>query len=317
MTDYLSYYCKRFSKIRVSKSSGFAPNKPVLLLSIIELIERGKIQENKVFLSADLISAFMKWWKYLGQNRKPDIGLPFYHLTSDTFWHHKPKPGFKKISRSKSFKPRSVSALHESVEYGYFDEPLYNLLLSADSRTLLFKTLVSRWFSNNIAEVEEVLKVDALQELQEKLMATGGKIYTPEELEDKQEEIIRDAAFRHNVVLLYEHRCVFCELQIFTSQEENIVDGAHIKPFSKFYDDNYNNGLCFCKNHHWAFDRYWFTLADDYTIIVSKGLREDSPNSTPISSFAGKRIILPNEEEHYPRLDAIAWHREQFMKKRA
>jgi len=41
MTKNPAYYVNKFANLRVSRSSGVAPNKPLLLLSIIELISQG------------------------------------------------------------------------------------------------------------------------------------------------------------------------------------------------------------------------------------------------------------------------------------
>ena len=54
---------------------------------------------------------------------------------------------------------------------------------------------------------------------------------------------MRDAAFRRVVVSVYEYRCALCGLQVLNSLDQNIVDGAHIQPFSQFYDDRIDNGL--------------------------------------------------------------------------
>jgi putative restriction endonuclease len=147
------------------------------------------------------------------------------------------------------------------------------------------------------------------------LQQQGGKIYQPEELETETEEkaIVRDGAFRKIVVASYEYRCAFCGLQILNLLGQNIVDGAHIKPFSLFRDDRIDNGLSLCKNHHWAFDRFWFSINDDYSIVVSEDLREDSPHAKPMQEFRGESIRLPAQECYYPRLDALQWHRQEFL----
>lgn len=103
--------------------------------------------------------------------------------------------------------------------------------------------------------------------------------------------------------------------QILDSLGQNIVDGSHIKPFSQFYNDRIDNGLSLCKNHHWAFDRFWFTINDDYTIIVADNLREDSPNARLMREFGGDRIILPAQVQYYPRQDSLQWHREEFSRR--
>lgn len=314
MSKGLSYYCNKFAKLNVSRSSGIAPNKPILLLSIIELISRGQIRHNQVILSAELIATFLNLWSHLEPVRKPDIGLPFFHLKGDKFWHHKPKPGFESAIAS-GLKIRSVGLLRETAQYAYFDEELFALLANPASRGKLTDVLINTWFRDKTQEIESLLQVDAFEELQERLRSLGGKVYQKEELEDEQNSIVRDAAFRKIVVSTYDYRCALCGLQILNSLGQNIVDGAHIKPFSQFYDDRINNGLSFCKNHHWAFDRFWFTLNDDYTILVADDLREHSPHATPIKEFQNQSIILPAHEQYYPRQDALQWHRQTFFER--
>jgi putative restriction endonuclease len=72
-----------------------------------------------------------------------------------------------------------------------------------------------------------------------------------------------------------------------------------------------DNGLALCKNHHWAFIRVG--LVDDYTLLISDNLREESPNARPMREFAGDRIILPVQPQYYPRLEALQWHRENVF----
>ncbi|MFM6309511.1 MAG: HNH endonuclease, partial [Dolichospermum sp.] len=88
-----------------------------------------------------------------------------------------------------------------------------------------------------------------------------------------------------------------------------IVDGAHIKPFSTFYDSRIHNGIALCKNHHWAFDRGWFAVDEKYKIIVSKDLEEISPHARTITEFHGEILILPKVEKYFPDIEALQWHR--------
>jgi putative restriction endonuclease len=253
-------------------------------------------------------------WQDLEIQRNPNIGMPFFHLRTDGFWHFRANPDFKFIeSRKSKIKIRSVGGLKQAVNYAYLDDELFALLLDPISRTALTSVLVESWFSERRPQVERSLEIDVFEDLQARLRADGGKIYTPQEVEveDEQRAIVRDGAFRRLVINAYGYRCAFCGLRILNN-EDNIVDGAHIKPFSQFYDDKINNGLSLCKNHHWAFDRLWFTINDDYTIAVACTLHEDSPNATPMMQFNGQRILLPDSERYHPRPDALAWHRQAF-----
>jgi putative restriction endonuclease len=308
----LNYYVNQFSNLRVSRSNGVAPNKPILLLSVIEMISQGQIVRNQIFLDAELIATFLRLWSHLEPVRKPDIGLPFFHLTSDRFWHYQMKPGFELLIANK-VKLRTVSTIRQTVEYAYLDEELWEILQNPQSRSVLTQVLINSWFTDKTADIEQLLQVNAFAELQDQLQRSGGKVYQPEELEDEQTTIVRDAAFRKIVVSTYNYRCAFCSLQILDSLGQNIVDGSHIMPFSQFYDDRIDNGLSLCKNHHWAFDRGWFAIADDYTLLISSDLREESPHARPMREFNGDRIILPAQARYYPRLEALYWHRQNVF----
>ncbi len=305
----LNYYVNKFAHLRVSRSNGVAPNKPILLLSVIEMVSQGQIRKNQIELEAQLIATFLKLWSHLEPIRKPDIGLPFFHLTSDGFWHYRMKPGFESLIASK-VKIRTVNAIRQTVEYAYLDEELWEILQHPQQRSVLTQVLIDSWFTDKTADIEQLLQVNAFVELQNQLRSLGGKVYQPEELQDEQTKIVRDAAFRKIVVSTYNYRCAFCGLQIFDSLGQNIVDGSHIMPFSQFYDDRIDNGLSLCKNHHWAFDRGWFGVNDDYTIVVAANLREESPHARPMRDMGGSSILLPAQAQYYPRIEALRWHRE-------
>ena len=91
------------------------------------------------------------------------------------------------------------------------------------------------------------------------------------------------------------------------------MDGAHIKPFSQFYDSRINNGISLCKNHHWGFDRGWFAVNEQYKIIVSKDLEEESVYAKPMKEFHGEELLLPNSEQYFPAVEALQWHRQNVF----
>ncbi len=317
MLKNLAYYSNKFRPrsssnkigLNVSLKGGVAPNKPILLLSVIELLSQKQLRKNQIPLTAELIATFLKLWSHLEPVRKPDIGLPFFHLTSDGFWHYQMKPGLESMMAA-SVKIRTVNAIRQTVEYAYLDEELWEILQYPQERSVLTQVLIDSWFTDKTPQIEQLLQINAFAERMDQLRSLGGKVYQPEELEDEQTKIVRDAAFRKIVVTTYNQRCAFCGLQILDSLGQNIVDGAHIKPFSLFYDDRIDNGLSLCKNHHWAFDRGWFSVNDDYSIVVADQLREESPHARPMREFNGDRIHLPAQAQYYPRIEAIRWHRE-------
>ena len=314
MTKTLSYYCQKFSRLRVDRTRGNAPHKPILLLSVIELLEQGSVRQNRVFLSPELIATFLKFWSQLGsENHRADIALPFFHLRGDQFWHLKANPGYEEAIASRQVRFKTINALREAVQYVHLDDELFEHLQEPGSRFSLVDALITAWFSDKAGYIQQLWEVDALQDEEKQLRQRGGAIYQPEDLKDEGRTIVRDAAFRRVIVSVYEHRCALCELQVIDALAQNIVDGAHIKPFSLFYDDRIDNGISLCKNHHWAFDRGWFSIDDDYTLLISDSLREESPHAKPMREFLGDRIRLPSHQQYYPRIEALRWHRENVF----
>lgn len=310
----LNYYVTKFTKLRVDRAHGcIAPHKPILLLSVIELIEQGLLSHNQIPLSAELIAAFLKLWQPLGSNaHNADIGMPFFHLKSDRFWHFRPNPGFEALLFSGA-RVRAVGVLRQAVEYAYLDDELFELLQQPVSRNSLIAVLLDNWFADKYRQIEEILSRNALEDFQKELLATGGKVYQEAELKDEAKVVVRDATFRRAVISAYNRRCAFCGLQILDPICQNVVDGAHIMPFSQFYDDRIDNGISLCKNHHWAFDKGWFSIGDDFTLLVKDDLHEDAPNCRPMKQFNSDRIRLPVHAQYYPRLEALRWHRQHVF----
>jgi len=208
-----------------------------------------------------------------------------------------------------------LKSLQGLVLYAFLDIELFLILQDQLSRSILVNTLIEAWFSHKKEQVNKLFRIDAFQEFQNKLKESGGQIYTVEDLKNEDKVIIRDAAFRKVVVSIYNYHCAFCGLKIINSQGQNIVDGSHIKPFAEFRDDRIDNGLSLCKNHHWAFDRGWFGIDENYKIRVAQNLEEVTPYNRAMKEFDGEKIILPNQEFYYPRIEALQWHLETIFQK--
>ena len=157
MIKDINYYRLKFSPrskfnkkgLNVSRSAGVAPNKPILLLSVIELIERTHINNNRIYLSPELIATFFKFWHELEIERKPDIGMPFFHLKNDGFWHFKANIGHEYIESPQSrVKVKTVSGLKQAVKYVHLDPELFLLLTYPTSRNELTLILIDSWFSD-------------------------------------------------------------------------------------------------------------------------------------------------------------------------
>jgi putative restriction endonuclease len=135
--EALSYYAKKFQRLRVDRAHGVAPHKPILLLSVIELFERNKLSENRIYISPTLIATFLKYWSYLGSlNHNPDISRPFFHMKSGKFWHLMANRGYEKIISS-GIKLKTFAEVNQAVNYAYLDEDLFDFLCTPKYRESL------------------------------------------------------------------------------------------------------------------------------------------------------------------------------------
>ena len=311
----LAYYSNCFSEINVyknKKKGGESLNQPILLLCVIDLISQGLITDGKIFISDELIEIFKKYWSILvsAAFKNRDFALPFFHL--------KNQPGkFWKLKFSSIYeggRPQTISTLKRDVDYAKLDDDLFKLLQDPNTREELIDAIIGAWFSSSAKKLEELMKIN------QNFERYSNQEDSESVVEEKKHKIylkksyIREAFFRKTVIHVYDYRCAFCRLKVQRSINQYIVDGAHIKPFSEFYDNQVNNGISLCKNHHWAFDRGWFAIDDDYKIIVASDVQEDSPNATPMKNFEGKKILVPDREIYCPKKEALRWHRENIFK---
>lgn len=313
----LAAYREIFLNIKVYKNQklgGDALNKPILLLSVIELITQDIIKDNKIPISNSLIETFKKYWDILGSAsfKGSDFAIPFFHLKNDKnkFWR------LKYSAEYDGGRPQTIPKLKEDVEYAYLDSELFNLLQDQNSRQELIDALIAAWFSTQRNKIEDILSINqSFQDSTLEIKTTD----EPENIENApqwtlRKSVVRNAFFRKAVVHLYDYRCAFCKLKVTKSLNQSIVDGAHIKQFAQFYDSRITNGISLCKNHHWAFDSGWFAIDDQYKILITSDLQEESPNARPMIEFHGESLLLPSLEQYFPDTEALKWHRQNIFR---
>jgi putative restriction endonuclease len=304
------FYAKKFAKLRVDKARGVAPHKPILLLTVLDLFEKGYIDRNEIYLSPELTANFLKFWhRFVASDHHSNIALPFFHLTGDKFWHLMPNPGFEGAIQARA-KFRTLPLLRSAVKYAYLDSELFQLLRDAKHRNELTNVLIQAWFPQKVSEIEEAFKYDEFEAIQQSLFESGGSTYSIKDLKDEDRIFARNGAFRRNITRLYDQRCTFCKIRVVSQDNQNLVDGAHIQPFSEFRSDLFVNGLALCKNHHWAFDHGWFGISKSYRIVIPENRFTEEPpkESLKIEDFHAEEILLPNDERYLPSLEALEWH---------
>ncbi len=313
MENELLKYLKKLTLLnRASKDGEKAPHKPILLLSIIESIEVGDIRENRIEITAELIARFRDNWSRLVASNtfQPNFSLPFFHMKSQGFWHLQTYVG-KEIVITSSSSIKSFAQLKESVEYAYFDDALFEVLLQPKARGEIYQILIAKYFNGHgsIQKQGGLFEILANQILND----TSKEYQRLIEKADEEEVFVRCGVFKKVVPKIYDYSCCISGMRVISGFDIQMVDACHIVPFSVSHDDTITNGISLSPNFHRAFDRGLISLNEDYRVIVSNSFTESASNFA-LKSFEGKRISLPNEKHHLPSIDNIRWHNEKIFK---
>ena len=318
-TNSLQKYVEKMQKLRRGEkgSEGPAPHKPLLLLSVIDLIRQGQIHENRIFPSPGLAEMFLKYWSKIVVSRAPNFAMPFFHLKGDKFWHLYPNMGKKEELKS-TRRIRKVSDLLKLVNYASVEADLFHLLIDPQNREIIRQTIINKYFPNFKPEIEGLLaeeeQIGTCRQLLIREVDEHSFSYqiVPEPIEE--ENPIRSAAFRREIMRLYNYTCAICRLRIVTMDGESATDAAHIIPFHISHNDDIRNGLSLCKLHHWAFDKGLISLSRTYKVIVSPLMSDRHPTEWMLTEQRDKSILLPEHDLLHPAQDALKWHRDKVFR---
>tara|TARA_Y100001963_G_C6764699_1_gene441573 strand:+ start:713 stop:1846 length:1134 start_codon:yes stop_codon:yes gene_type:complete len=121
----LQFYLNKFRDLNTMRLQGHnKPHKVCMLLAVMDLIECGVIHENRIEFNQALKQSFTLHFQRLrAGNDKDTPDNPFYHLTSDGFWHIKPVVGVE-FGDITGFSKRKIA-------YAYLDTELFELMKSS------------------------------------------------------------------------------------------------------------------------------------------------------------------------------------------
>lgn len=159
--DKLQKYSIILQNLRSSKK-GYKKtyHKHLMMLSIIKILERDPAHPNR-FTFEELEPVFGNLWEAYRIGNKSDAFLeyPFYHMSSEGFWHFKIKDNsealFKlyKYSRQPTYR-FTKSRIQETIEYAFLDDDLYELLLDDNSRETIRTVMEGALFNGETGVLE-------------------------------------------------------------------------------------------------------------------------------------------------------------------
>lgn len=322
----LAKYVEAFEKLRSDTSRARwsavtkhrAPHKPLLLLAVLDSISQGVIKSNLIELTPDLCETFTLYWaRVMPPDKRGDIAMPFFHLTSESFWHLVPRSGKEDIVTASS-RFRSINELNEVALGAKLDDELFVLLRVREWRDILRSVLVDKYFAPGVRA--GLLKQSAINDeafryslelLKQEKEKSGIKTS-----DETIKRAARDQGFRRAIVMAYAHRCTTCGIRILTADGHTVVEAAHIIPFSVSFNDDPRNGLSLCRLCHWNFDEGMLSVSARYEVVTSPQLIAYENLPSYVVTLAGRGIIHPIEKRFMPELDALAWHRQNVFRPR-
>lgn len=317
----LTEYIRDFIKLRRAPSFGGAPHKPILLLSVIDAIEKGYIRNERVYITAELMALFKSNWNiWVKTPHTMNFTLPFYHLSNEPFWKLIVKPGMT-IALTGKNSIRSFQALVQSVDYAEIDKDLFFFLSRDIEREVLRKTLIDKYFPYvRTAEASNTYYLDRIAEQIIKESAVQYKktikhFQETESDENFEEEVyIRNNVFKQKIPQIYDYTCSISGLRVRSANGHLLIDACHIIPFSVGHDDTIMNGMALCPNLHRAFDNGLITIDSNYKVVVSRRFTENNSQYS-IQQFDNAKLILPRNKSFHPSKESLQWHNDHVFEK--
>lgn len=258
----------------------YAPHKPLLLLSLIELAEAGELPPGPLPLSAGLRVRFMGYWQIVVRRwtTRPDIRMPFYYLSTQGFWTPRREDGTPAKDAD------STATIDLDAEFlGLLAQPLF--------REIARHALLQTWFP----DVEQAALYALLGMDRRRGADVIGRI--AEEEAEYARRTGRDARFRIQVVSGYRYTCALTGYTLTAARTgATMVEAAHIADFASTRNNDPRNGLALCPNAHWAFDEgLWGVAAvgEAFRVVIAdRAFAEPDVPGLALGPRAGQRLIF-------------------------
>jgi putative restriction endonuclease len=284
----------KLAKLNPDKALGDpAPHKPLLLLVLLDMAERGELRRQELPLNPELAFRFCAMWKVVAHRRRqrPDVRYPFHHLKTNGFWSALDEDGKPSTHRN-----LTRLAVLPSDFLAFLKDP--------DSRDKARRLLIAKYFADPTERIA-LYELAGLPSPSEEQIRRDAAYKSPEEAQNQGREI----RFRLRIVALYDYTCALTGYRLMTVSGTSIVDAAHIHQFSDSRNNDLRNGVALCKNAHWLFDKGLWTISQDYRIIVATDrFAEDSPDQRSLRQYHGEKLRLPSDHELWPNPIHLAWH---------
>lgn len=301
-----SYWLGKLGNLNVSRSGsrGPAPHKPLMLLTVIDLVETGEIgADGWVPYDVRLVSRFRDYWDLVlaRQRNAPEIPMPFHALGGerDRIWTRHTAEGAPSLAKA-------------TTRLCRLDPELRILLGNPSFRHEVRRILVSIYFTPK----EQVMlcarlglplpdtdEIEALRHDADEFKANHRKG--------------RDSRFKSEVLGGYHYTCALTGYRLDT-ETSSLVQAAHIHQHAKSGNDDPRNGLALTPDAHWMFDAGLWTAApkgDHFLIHIAKRrFQEGSIDGRTLLSRDGMPLAFDGRARLRPAAEHLRWHERRVFK---
>ena len=153
-TDYLAQFAHLHTAVSRSHWSAAtrhrAPNKPLLLLAVLDSAAQGTLTANLIEPTPDLGDLFAGYWAcVMPAERRGNLAMPFFHLRADGFWHLVAKPG-KEPAVAAIKTMTSLAQVRDLLLGAHLDDDLFLALHDPSRRDLLRGVLIETYFAPDL-----------------------------------------------------------------------------------------------------------------------------------------------------------------------
>jgi putative restriction endonuclease len=298
-TDNLraAHWLGKLTKLRPAigrgSTHGPAPHKPLLLLCLLDMAERGELNTKAFTRTPGLVLRFRSYSTLFADRwpTKLDLKLPFYHLSSQGFWQ----------AFAVDLRP---AASPENCALCELDAEFHALLADADFRLKARLVLISHYFE----PIERVAFFETLG-----IEGGLGGHAAAERVREAALEVAkrkgRSAKFQVRIVDDYRHTCALTGYRCFTVDGASIVDAAHIDGWAETQNDDLSNGLALSKSAHWMFDEGLWSVNEDLRVVVHPTrFTEAGPEALQLRAYAGRHLQFDPKAALRPSVESLRRH---------
>jgi putative restriction endonuclease len=299
-----------------ARTRGGAPHKPFLILALCDLFGSGSQcgpvipGEGPVLIS--LAEHFASYWNRLIRDRRGDLMLPYWALSTSGFWTVVPRPGVTIASDG----PKSFATFQKFYLGVSLSPTMLALLLDPVSREVMRSWIIATYFDEPTGEIiVGLVRYNAEANSFRLRLLEAAKDSSEQEAINRfstelhLERPVRDQGFRIAVREAYDYRCAACGIRVLTPDGHVMVQGAHIRPHADTADDRIVNGLALCHTCHWSFDEGLWTVSATHAIRTSPVLRWGDNIANYLGNLEARQLLPASLPAFQPDPESLRWHR--------